>query len=280
MTDMTGADKARTYARARGLQALCLSLYGLARRSGLLSTTPGRVLFDRCYEIYKLRLEARSTDHLHSWVPAGSWVIDVGANAGFFTRRFARWVGAEGRVVAIEPDDANIARLRNALAKDGLSTRVMIVCGVAAEKDGELLLRINPDHPGDHRIAQSGVPVRAVSLDSIFDSENRPDVSFLKIDVQGAEKRVLDGALQLIETSRPVIFVEIEPAALSEHGTSAQEVLEFLTRRHYRPHVLGKQGNPVPVTSDDILSLAGRNGGYVDVLCLPDEDIGRPGVRS
>ena len=41
---------------------------------------------------------------LHRFVPEGSLVIDVGANIGFFTTRFADWVGGRGHVVAIEPD--------------------------------------------------------------------------------------------------------------------------------------------------------------------------------
>ena len=68
----------------------------------LLRTRPGSHLFVILYDVYKDRIEATGNWALASRIPPGSWVVDVGANIGFFTERFANWVEGEGRVIAIE----------------------------------------------------------------------------------------------------------------------------------------------------------------------------------
>jgi hypothetical protein len=79
------------------------------------------------------------------------------------------------------------------LARRGLTSRVDLVQAVAAERSGELRLQINPHHPGDHRINEVGVPVCAVRLDDMLRERGWPEVSLIKIDVPGAEDRVLEG---------------------------------------------------------------------------------------
>ena len=73
--------------------------------------------------IYKQYFEAGPIDRLQEFVPSGSLVIDVGANVGFFSLRFAKWVGKGGKVISIEPEDRNYNRLI-AAPKAGLFDRV------------------------------------------------------------------------------------------------------------------------------------------------------------
>ena len=78
---------------------------------------PFNRLFLAVYGIYKRYFEAGPIDRLQEFVPPGSLVIDVGANVGFFSLRFARWVGAEGKVIAIEPEERNCNNLVEAVAR-------------------------------------------------------------------------------------------------------------------------------------------------------------------
>jgi hypothetical protein len=61
------------------------------------------------YLVQKQYFEAGPIDRLREFVPAGSLVIDVGTNVGFFSLRFASWVGDCGKVVAIEPEDRRLS---------------------------------------------------------------------------------------------------------------------------------------------------------------------------
>ena len=113
-----------------------VKLFGLIAALGLDRVGPFNRLFLAVYGIYKRYFEAGPIDRLQEFVPPGSLVIDVGANVGFFSLRFARWVGAEGKVIAIEPEERNCKNLVKAVAREGLSERVEIRKAVAAAAAG------------------------------------------------------------------------------------------------------------------------------------------------
>src|SRR5665213_2879020 len=72
------------------------------------------------YALYKEYFEAGPIDRLREFVPAGCLVIDVGANVGFFSIRFAKWVGDGGKVISIEPEDRNYSHLLASLQREKL----------------------------------------------------------------------------------------------------------------------------------------------------------------
>jgi FkbM family methyltransferase len=200
-------------------------------------------------------------------VPPDGVVVDVGANVGFFSLRFADWVGAEGLVVAIEPEERNHAELLRRVARRGYVERVAIHRAVADSTAGEVLLEVNPDHPGDHKIGGAGIAIPALTVDSLRTAIGRP-VSLIKIDVQGAELRVLEGATSVLAADRPALFVEVDPGALNRFGTSAAELLAFLAGYGYSPCRSTHQGSE-PMTARLLGDLMERDG-YTDILFLSD----------
>jgi FkbM family methyltransferase len=258
------------------LQRLLLAAYRLVFARGLLRTRWGRGLFEALYGLYKTLLEAGPVKGLRAFVPPGSTVIDVGANIGFFTRRFADWAGPDGRVIAIEPEAENFRRLTAMLERRGLMGRVEIHQAVADAAAGTVELAVNPDHPGDHKIAardngapagsstENSISVAAVTLDTL--AGNGP-VALIKIDVQGAELRVLDGAEAILRRDRPALFIEVDPAALAAFGASAEALFERLNGLGFAPHLLTKSG-PTALAPHDVPALFDRHA-YVDVLFLP-----------
>ena len=149
----------------RVLQWILLKLYAAAASSGLLSTAFGKTIFEWSYDKYKEYFEAGDIDALRAFVTPGTTVIDVGANIGFFTKRFALWVGPAGKVIAIEPEPANFGALTRALAHAGIQSVVDALEGVAAEESGSLNLEINSSQPTDHKIGAQGMLVKAFTLD-------------------------------------------------------------------------------------------------------------------
>jgi hypothetical protein len=95
------------------IQALCLKAYRAAAASRLYRTSIGKRLFVSVYDFYKQRFEAQAAEVLRNWIRPGATVIDIGANMGFFTLRFARCVGPTGRVIAVEPETENLRHLRH-----------------------------------------------------------------------------------------------------------------------------------------------------------------------
>jgi FkbM family methyltransferase len=97
-------------------------------------------------------------------------VIDVGANVGFFSLRFAQWVGGGGEVISIGPEDRNYEILISALKRASLSGRLRALKAVAAATAGATFLEINPLHPADPKLSRdgNGLPVIAVTLDAWY----------------------------------------------------------------------------------------------------------------
>jgi FkbM family methyltransferase len=251
----------------RALQYSLLGLYKLVAATGLFGTAWGRAFFDWAYLSYKALFEAGDIRLLASLIPRGGTVIDVGANIGFFTRHFANWVGETGRVLAIEPDELNLRRLNHMVLRHRLGKVVETIQAVAAESAGTLKLKLNPLNPGDHRIAEEGVSVRAVCLDGLLAERHWPAVSLVKIDVQGAEERVLLGARQLLENFHPALFIEIDDPILRSMGSSAERIFQHLSGFGYRIHRIQGRDISNVLSIPDALSLC-RDGGYTDFLFL------------
>lgn len=255
-------------------------LYGRATQGGMLDRPRPRRAYESVYLAYKRWVEAGPVDGLRGLVSPGSAVIDVGANIGFFSMYFARWVGPQGHVIAIEPEARNFASLRRRVARAGMSDIVICVRAAAAERSGEVRLALNPGHPGDHHLADNGVPVAAVTLDELVVAESRP-VTLIKVDVQGAESMVLAGAHRLIERYRPGIFVEVHEPSLTRLGSSRHELLGTLVALGYGGHRLTRSG--IGAREDPEALIERSSDGYIDVLFLPlnsssptaDGDVGK-----
>lgn len=249
-------------------QAALVNAFAVIRRTGLLESGAGRWAFENAYLAYKRLLEAGQVNRLAAYVMPGSTVIDVGANIGFFTTRFALWVGPQGRVVAIEPETINASRLRLRLARRDLLDRVEVIQAAACEKAGTVMLEINPDHPGDHKLAGDGVPTPGVTLDDIVAKLGCQHVSLIKIDVQGAEQRVIAGSEATIRRCRPALFIEIDDEMLRRQGSSAASLIETVTSLGYSACQLGRKG--FSRNTDEVLArISSPSGGYTDLLFLP-----------
>ena len=263
----------------KAFQAMILGFYRAVLATGILRTAPGRRIFQWCYGAYKRWFEAGQIHQLRRFVAPGTTVIDVGANIGFFTRHFAAWVSDPGRVVAIEPDHENFLQLRRVIESAGYAGVVDLVAGAAAEAGGTLHLARNPLHPGDHKLGESGVPVTAYTLDGLLEQRQWPAVSLIKIDVQGAESRVLQGACETLERCRPALYVEIDDRALAESGSSAKQLIDRLMGAGYRCFDLADEALSKPL---DAIAIGQRRAalGYGDFLFVSSTPLMPPAGSS
>lgn len=145
-------------------------------------------------------------------------VWDVGANIGTFSVAAAT-VAVDGEVVAIEADIWLAGLLRRTAAEPFFGGRIKVVpCAVAAEP-GIACFVIAARGRASNALEISGgrsqmggarevVLVPTLSLDTLLDS--LPPPSFVKIDVEGAELAVLEGADRLLREIRPSVYVEVD----------------------------------------------------------------------
>ena len=144
----------------------------------------------------------------------GVTAFDVGANVGIYSIALGRTVGFGGKVVAVEPDEDNIARLRANVALNSLEN-VQVIEAVAGDRDVVVELHIADDPAYNslgriergHRSTETRA-VRSVLLDRVWEELDRPDVRFVKIDVEGTEAAVLRGARAMITSTLPALLIE------------------------------------------------------------------------
>jgi FkbM family methyltransferase len=169
-----------------------------------------------------------------------------------------RAVAPDGRVHAFEPLPSSFRRLKRTLDLNGLETVVTNRLAVGAGSEEAELFLFGPGYEswattvpraideGSVTIMPSEtVTVAATSIDRYCANEGIDHLDALKIDVEGGEPGVLEGAQGLLDAQAiELILLEISDNTLPE-GTSSHEIVEFLERHGLRSHVL-EAGRLVP----------------------------------
>ncbi|HWH13666.1 MAG TPA: FkbM family methyltransferase [Miltoncostaeaceae bacterium] len=206
----------------------------------------------------------------------GDLVVDVGANVGFFTLLAAAAVGPGGRVHALEPIPANAEVLERNLALNGLRN-VAVRRAAAGDHEGEIRLGLDHPDPGERGVsghyteggAREAIAVPVVTLDALL--AGGPPARLVKIDVEGAEPRVLAGMARTLGDRPPdALLLEVNPAALARQGFSVPDMLDPLTEAGYRLRgvtVLGRTGGAVrPPADAPALPPAGAAAGRLGMV--------------
>lgn len=148
-------------------------------------------------------------DLLVQYVRPGSTVVDVGAYIGLHTILMSRLVGPEGKVLAFEPCEKSCQELvANLKLNEGCSNVMalhMALGSVTGSGENRAQLKNNEGSNRVWRTMDLSGRIRIEPLDA-FDLE---DVSLIKIDAEGSEAMVLEGARATILKNRPVLVIEI-----------------------------------------------------------------------
>ena len=212
-------------------------------------------------------------------IKPGDTVFDIGANIGAHTLPIARLVGPEGTVAAFEPTDYAFAKLRrNLTLNPELESRVIAVqallvaksneqkpegipssWSLAAPEPGET---IHPVHKGTYNSLHGAA---AIQLDQWVNEKNLNRLDFVKIDVDGFEVDVLEGAKHTLERFRHRIMMEFAPYVFREHGRSFSELVGILRQSGYQAREV--RGDTLELSP--ALEKAIPNGGSINVILSP-----------
>jgi FkbM family methyltransferase len=185
-------------------------------------------------------------------------VIDVGANVGVYTFSAAQRVGETGKVIAIEPFKACVNCLQETSRINQLPW-VKIYEAAASDHCGSAKLSLHnaselneviSDNSPNSDLANT-VTIQCLTLDSLIETENLTRVDWLKIDAEGHEIQVLQGAERLLTEFKPNIIYENIAGA---HGSNGA-IMEYIQAKgyqvySYRPYIQ----ELVPVTDANQLN--------------------------
>jgi FkbM family methyltransferase len=141
-----------------------------------------------------------------SLATVGAVIYDIGANVGVYTLLGSKLVGHAGHVYAFEPLPRNIRLLKKHLRMNNLRNVTAIEKAIS-DCDGFAAFRVEDDNSAGSLSSPGDLTVETMTLDRAFLEMPLRPPSALKIDVEGAETRVLAGAKTLLATYRPAILL-------------------------------------------------------------------------
>lgn len=217
------------------------------------------------HSIYFYKLNEPTWEILFNYIHHDSHVVDVGANIGFLSLRFAKIV-KKGMVYSFEPDSENFKNLKNNVELNNFNNVKVFNKALGAKSETVLLYKIYTNNPGANRILfeKPELPhkverVEVGVFDDVADQQKISRVDVMKIDVEGFEIFVLQGALNIIAKCKPILFVELAEVNLRQHGYTAMSLVEFIENLGY------------DVKDARTMKVVDRHKPdyHTDIICLP-----------
>jgi FkbM family methyltransferase len=195
-------------------------------------------------------------------MPRGGTFIDIGGNKGDFALLAAKIAGAGSRVICVEPEPTNASWIRKSVALNNYNIEVHEMA--LSDGKGDAVLHLGK-MSGFHTILD-GVPnheqvgavtVKLQTLDALLSERGIDRVDLIKIDVEGAEMKVLRGATQTLSRNQNLtLLLDVHPHL----GVNPDEVVSFLSSHGFHIYRMGDTPQPVHPPCPDLRELmATRN---------------------
>lgn len=188
--------------------------------------------------------EPQETALVSSILKPDSVFVDVGANWGYFTLLAANLISDNGVVLSLEPDPRLFQILDSNIARNKFR-HITALQVAAADKPGTLKLAGYEESEGNFGVSRiiaddekhsSFYQVTIDALDNMLEKQNITKVDLMKMDIEGAEVFAIAGLKKHLKENRVKrLLLELHPAQLLKHGSSAAEIIETLQSYGYTP---------------------------------------------
>src|SRR5262245_35477031 len=197
---------------------------------------------------------------IQKYLRPGNVFIDVGANVGMHTLAAARAMQGQGKIIAFEPFEPTMRMLEKSIWMNGFSSMTEIHQAAVSNAAGRQQLFIGATS-GHHSLfalepspnnAQGPVEVPLVRLDSVIAAGQRIDL--MKIDAEGAELEVIEGAVSLIADNPEIaLIVEFGPSHLRRTGRTPSQWLDSFNQLGLYYRVINNESGALEKWSLDAL---------------------------
>ena len=205
--------------------------------------------------------EKLETEFVKREVKKGDVVIDIGANIGYYSLILAKIVGDKGKVFAFEPAPDNYSLLKKNIEINDYKNVVLENLAIS-DKNGNIELYLSQESMGWHRIypskycGENHIKVKTITLDDYFrDISFKDKISFVKMDVEGAELGILRGMASILKNNKKLtLLVEFVPQYIRESGSNPQELLDILKKQMFEISVIEEDSDKIQLVDNlDIL---------------------------
>lgn len=208
-----------------------------------------------CSHFEVFRSDPVQSEELDTFIaecPEGIQLLDVGAHYGFFALAALRYGGPETKVVCVEASPSAAKVLRSNIQLNHAQENVQLLNVALGDDDGMLAMLTTGPLAGDYFIVPTEtrsdttmVPQR--SLASLLEeTQFRP--THIKMDIESFEFEVIEAAINVLRTLRPVLFLELHGDALHARKKDPAQVIQNLCEAGYNEFKLSGQ----PISVDDM----------------------------
>jgi FkbM family methyltransferase len=177
-------------------------------------------------------------------------VLDIGANAGYYSLIASKKVH---QVYAFEPSPLMRLQLEQNIALNG-NQNISVEPYAASDQSGAATLYLSANdnsgmtgmQPAENFSGTTEL-VKAITIDEWHITKGSPKIHMIKIDVEGAEMKVLEGMKGLLKRDQPGIFIEVVPELLRKYGHTTEGLFKFLGDLGYDPYEFPGNKNIVPL---------------------------------
>lgn len=176
--------------------------------------------------------EPAETALVQALVTPGETVADIGAHIGYYTVLLSGLTGPAGQVIAFEPEPRNFELLKANCILNGCGN-VVLEARAVGDRSGKASLYLATDNLGDHRLHPgTGRPSCQVTVVRFDEYWRAGRLHFIKLDAQGSEPAILNGAVQTIKANAPhlLCLMELSPGLCHAGGFALHDVVAILTR--------------------------------------------------
>jgi FkbM family methyltransferase len=210
---------------------------------------------------------------LLSVIEPGDFIFDVGAHIGTFALPLARRIGPTGKVLAVEGLPTNFDLLSRNIVTLGLDDRISAVCATIGAPGIAYRPEFTPQNTGATFLVETNEAVKSPTktLDSLAAESFFPRL--IKLDIEGLELEALRGASKILE-NLPILYIEINGAALFRYGHTVDELDAFLSNLGYR--FFRNSGERNAAHDNYTIREVGRlidGGPFYDVLAIHISDV-------
>jgi len=212
------------------------------------------------YEPFPTRL-------VQGWLREGYKCVDAGAHIGYYTLLMAETVGPKGTVYAFEPEPSHYAILQDNVMLNGYQN-VKSWCKALGHKPDRMKLHLCPSDNAAHSLlpplsgeAWPHIHVPIITLDS-----HVPIADFIKIDVEGYEHWVIEGAKKLLSyPHRMALLIEYWPSEIRRSGADPEAMLQYLASQGFGIWQIKDLdvGPLLPASIEELMAFEERGWVYV-----------------
>jgi len=185
--------------------------------------------------------ESENLSLISYFIRPGSVYFDIGANIGLMSIPILKG-DSETKVVSIEASPGALPYLHRTRRECQLGDRWVVLDDAIGSKSGEMTFYKSKDSVGAYDgLKDTGrgdkkkpITVKVRTLDEVWQSLGCPDVSVIKMDIEGGEYDAIVGGRECLASKRPVLHVEWNKINLSAYGRPHVVLLDLAAKLGYR----------------------------------------------